>query len=196
MFAGIAAIAVRRRSAEGEEREQLRLLLRVALVVGVAFVACLVGSLATPGVFDAGAFAAIVSLAFLAATMAVAILRHRLYELDVFVNRALVFSALTALLGGLYVAAVLGVGSALGQDVQFGAALLATALVAVVFQPLRERVQRGVSRLLHGQRDEPYAAISTLGRRLGEAMAPTRVLPVMVETIGEALRLPYVAGAP
>ena len=38
-----------------------------------------------------------------------------------------------------------------------------------------------------------YAAISTLGRRLGEAMAPTRVLPVMVETIGDGLRLPYVA---
>jgi signal transduction histidine kinase len=111
----------------------------------------------------------------------------------VFVNRALVFSALTVVLGGVYVAAVLGIGRLLGQDVQFGIALLATGLVAVAFQPLRDRVQRGVSRLLHGQRDEPYAAISTLGRRLGEAMAPTRVLPVMVETIADALRLPYVA---
>ena len=193
MFAGIAAVAVRRRSAEGEAREQLRLLLRAALVVGAAFVACLIGSLATPGAFDVGAFVAVVSLAFLAATMAVAILRHRLYGLDVFVNRALVFSALTGLLGGLYVAAVLGVGSALGQDVGLGAALIATALIAVAFQPLRDRVQRDVNRLLHGRRDEPYAAISTLGRRLGEAMAPTRVLPVMVETIGDELRLPYVA---
>jgi two-component system, NarL family, sensor kinase len=193
MFAGIAAIAVRRRSAEGETREQLRLLLRAALVVVVAFVACLIGALATPAAFDVGAFAAVVSLAFLAAAMAVAILRHRLYGLDVFVNRALVFSALTVVLGGVYVAAVLGVGSALGQDVQFGAALIATALVAVAFQPLRDRVQRAVSRLLHGRRDEPYAAISTLGRRLGEAMAPARVLPVMVETIGDELRLPYVA---
>ena len=193
MFAGIAAVAVRRRSAEGEMREQLQLLLRAALVVGAAFVACLIGSFATPAAFDVGAVAAIVSLAFLAATMAVAILRHRLYGLDVFVNRALVFSALTALLGGLYVAAVLGVGSALGQDVQFGAALIATALVAVAFHPLRDRLQRTVSRLLHGRRDEPYVAIATLGRRLGEAMAPTRVLPVMVETIGDELRLPYVA---
>jgi signal transduction histidine kinase len=193
MFAGVAAIVVRRRSAHGEEREQLQLLLRAALVVVVAFVACLIGSLATPAAFDVGAFAAIVSLAFLAATMAVAILRHRLYGLDVFVNRALVFSVLTAVLGGLYVAAVLGVGHLLDQDVQFGIALVATGLVAVAFQPLRERVQRAVSRLLHGRRDEPYAAISTLGRRLGEAMAPTRVLPVMVETIGDELRLPYVA---
>jgi two-component system, NarL family, sensor kinase len=193
MFAGIAAIVVRRRTAQGEVREQLRLLLRSGLVVGSGFVACLIGAFATPAAFDVGAFVAIISLTVLAGTMAVAILRHRLYGLDVYVNRALVFSALTAVLGGLYVAAVLGVGRLLGQDVQFGIALLATGVVAVAFQPLRDRVQRGVSRLLHGQRDEPYAAISTLGRRLGEAMAPTRVLPVMVETIADALRLPYVA---
>ena len=98
------------------------------------------------------------------------------------------------MLGGLYVAAVLGIGrAARTRTSSSGIALLATGLVAVAFQPLRDRVQRGVSRLLHGQRDEPYAAISTLGRRLGESMAPTRVLPVMVETIAEALRLPYVA---
>jgi len=193
MFAGIAAISTRLRTAEGEAREQLRLLRRSSIVVGAGFVACLIGSFAAPAAFDVGAFVAIVSLTVLAATMAVAILRHRLYGLDVFVNRALVFAALTAVLGGIYVAAVLGVGRLLGQDVQFGIALLATGVVAVAFQPLRDHLQRGVSRLLHGQRDEPYAAISTLGRRLGEAMAPTRVLPVMVETIAEALRLPYVA---
>jgi signal transduction histidine kinase len=192
-IAGIVALARRRPSADGETREQLQLLFRAALLVVLGFVACLIGSFAAPSAFDIGAFVAIVSLAVLAATMAVAILRHRLYGLDVFVNRALVFSALTVVLGGVYVAAVLGIGRLLGQDVQFGIALLATGLVAVAFQPLRDRVQRGVSRLLHGQRDEPYAAISTLGRRLGEAMAPTQVLPVMVETIADALRLPYVA---
>jgi two-component system NarL family sensor kinase len=192
-IAGIVALARRRRSADGETREQLRLLFRAALLVVLGFVACLIGSFAAPTAFDIGAYVAIVSLAVLAATMAMAILRHRLYGLDVFVNRALVFSALTVVLGGVYVAAVLGIGRLLGQDVQFGIALLATGLVAVAFQPLRDRVQRGVSRLLHGQRDEPYAAISTLGRRLGEAMAPTQVLPVMVETIADALRLPYVA---
>jgi two-component system NarL family sensor kinase len=88
---------------------------------------------------------------------------------------------------------VLAAGRLLGQDVGLGVALPATALVAVAFQPLRKRLQRSVNRLLHGYRDETYAAISTLGRRLGEAMAPTRVLPVMVETIADALRLPYVA---
>ena len=53
--------------------------------------------------------------------------------------------------------------------------------------------RRGVKDLCYGQRDEPYSAISTLGRRLGDTLAPDEVLPVIVETIAEALRVPYVA---
>jgi two-component system NarL family sensor kinase len=191
--AGIAAIVARRRSATAEMREQLQLLLRAALVVALGFLACAVGSLVSSTALDFGAYLAVSSLAVLAAAMAVAILRHRLYGLDVYVDRALVLSGLTVALGGLYVAAVLGMGRLLGQEVQLGIALPATALVVVAFQPLRDRLQRSVNRLLHGQRDEPYAAISTLGRRLGAAMPAEHVLPVMVETIADALRLPYVA---
>jgi two-component system NarL family sensor kinase len=190
---GIAALLVRRRTADPETLEQLRLLLRATVVVTFAFLACLVGSFLTPGAFDFGATLFWLSLAFLAGTMAVAILRFRLYGLDVYVNRALVYAGLTLALGGLYVGAVLGFSRMLGADVNLGVALPATALVAVAFNPLRDRLQRSVNRLLHGRRDEPYAAISTLGRRLGEAMAPGEVLPAMVETIAESLRLPYVA---
>ena len=50
--------------------------------------------------------------------------------------------------------------------------------------------------MLHGQRDEPYTAISTLGRRRGDAIEPAQILPVIVKTIAEALRLPYVAVEP
>jgi signal transduction histidine kinase len=192
-IAGVAAIVVRRRTAEGEAREQLQLVGRAALVVFAAFLACAIGSVVAPAAFDVGGIAAVVSLTVLAATMGVAIVRHRLYGLDVYVNRALVLSGMTLVLGGLYVAAVLAVAGVLGQEVKLGVALPATALVAVAFQPVRDRLQRSVNRLLHGQRDEPYAAISGLGRRLGEAMAPAQVLPVMVQTIAEALRLPYVA---
>jgi signal transduction histidine kinase len=125
--------------------------------------------------------------------MAVAILRYRLYGLDVYINRALVLTGLSLLLGSAYVAAVVVAGRLLGQPVELGIALPATALVAVAFHPVRDWLQRRVNRLLHGQRDEPYAAISTLGRRLGEAMAPSAVLPVMADTIADSLRLPYVA---
>ena len=192
-LAGIAAIAARRRLAKGEAREQLRLLERAAAVVALTFSACAIGSLLAPTAFDVGAVAALTSLSILALTMGVAILRHRLYGLDVYVDRALVLSGTTLVLGLLYVGAVVLASSLLGQDVHLGVALPATALVAIAFYPVRDRLQRSVNRLLHGQRDEPYAAISQLGRRLGDAIEPAQVLPVMAETIADALRLPYVA---
>ena len=192
--AGIAAIVVRRRSADGEVREQLRLLLAPpSWWLSASSPASSPASLRRRRSTSARA-AAVGSLAVLSATMAVAILRHRLYGLDVYVNRALVS-------GGRHGAARRPLrrrgarrrARYSDRTCHFGVALPATALVAIAFQPVRDRLQRRVNRLLYGQRDEPYAAISTLGRRLGETMAPADVLPVMVETIADALRLPYVA---
>jgi signal transduction histidine kinase len=71
--------------------------------------------------------------------------------------------------------------------------LVATGLVAVLFQPLRERVQRGVNRLLYGARDEPYDVLANLGRRLENAHDPEAVLPTIAETVRDALKLPYAA---
>ena len=76
--AGVAALFVRRRTATGEVREQLRLLARATVVLTLAFTACLIGSFVAPRALDVGATAAFLSLGFLAGTMAVAILRHRL----------------------------------------------------------------------------------------------------------------------
>ena len=126
-MAGIAAIAARRRVAEGEAREQLRLLERAAAVVALAFIACTVGSFLAPTAFDVGAIAALMSLSVLAAAMAVAILRHRLYGLDVYVDRALVLSGTTRRARQPYVGAVVLAGRLLGQDVRLGVALPATA---------------------------------------------------------------------
>jgi signal transduction histidine kinase len=69
----------------------------------------------------------------------------------------------------------------------------ATGLVAVLFQPIRERLQQVVNRLTYGERDDPVAVLTRLGRRLETALAPDAALPTMVETVAQALRLPYVA---
>ena len=80
---------------------------------------------------------------------------------------------------------------ALGSLVQAqgnpGLSLLATGLIAVLFQPLRSRLQRGVNRLMFGERDDPYAALSQLGRRLGATLAPEAILPTLVETVARTL---------
>src|SRR5439155_15380408 len=74
-----------------------------------------------------------------------------------------------------------------------GIALLATGLIAVLFQPLRTRLQRMINRLMYGERDDPYAVLSRLGSRLEATLAPEAILPTLVETVGQALKLPYVA---
>ena len=56
-----------------------------------------------------------------------------------------------------------------------------TGLVAVLFQPLRERLQRVINRLIYGERDEPYTVVTRLSQRLAVALAPDAVLPTLVE---------------
>ena len=86
-----------------------------------------------------------------------------------------------------------GWGVLLGARGSLWLALLATALVAVLFQPLRERIQSAVDRLVYGERRDPYRVISALGQRLEAAIEPEAVLPAIVETVVQALKLPYVA---
>ena len=123
----------------------------------------------------------------------IAILRYRLYDIDVVINRTLVYGALTSCVVGIYVLAVVALGALFQAHGSIAVSLLATGLVAVLFQPLRSRLQRGVNRLMYGERDDPYAVISRLGRRLEAALAPDTVLPTLVETIAQALKLPYAA---
>jgi signal transduction histidine kinase len=126
-------------------------------------------------------------------TLAMAILRYRLFDIDTLINRTLVYGALSACVVGLY-ALIVGGASALFQSrANLLISLLATGVVAVLFQPLRERVQRWVNRLLYGEREEPYAVLSTLGRRLEGALSPDETLPAIVETVAQALKLPYAA---
>ena len=123
----------------------------------------------------------------------IAILRYRLWDIDVIISRTLVYTALSACVIGLYVLVVVGLGSLLQAQGNILLSLLATGLIALLFQPLRQRLQQVVNRLMYGERDEPYRVISRLGQRLGATLAPNEVLPTIVETVAQALKLPYVA---
>jgi two-component system NarL family sensor kinase len=125
--------------------------------------------------------------------LAIAILRYRLFDIDVLINRTLVYGILTASVVGIYVLVVSVLGTLLHTYGSFLNSLLATGLVAVLFQPLRARLQRMIDRLMYGERDDPYAVLSRLGSRLEATLAPEAVLPTIVETVAQALKLPYVA---
>ncbi len=126
-------------------------------------------------------------------SLTIAITRYRLWDIDILINRTLVYAVLTAVVVAVY-ALVVGTLSALFQArANWLIALVATGLVAVLFQPLRDRLQRGVNRLLYGHRDEPLEVLSRLGQRMEDTVAPELVLPTLVETVAQALKLPYVA---
>ena len=123
----------------------------------------------------------------------IAILRSQLFDIDLIIKRTLVYGILTAFVIGVYVLVVGYLGALFHTGSNLVISLLATGLVAVLFQPLRELLQRGVNRLLYGQRDEPYRVISRLGQRLEATLAPDAVLSIIVETVAQTLKLPYAA---
>lgn len=126
-------------------------------------------------------------------SIGIALLRHRLFDVDALINRTLVYGALTACVVGLYILVVGYLGVLFRTGANLAISLLATGLVAVLFQPLRDRLQRGVNRLMYGERDDPYGVLSRLGQRLEATLAPEAVLPTIVQTVKESLKLPYAA---
>ena len=126
-------------------------------------------------------------------SIGIAILRSRLFDIDLIIKRTLVYGVLTVIIVGFYVLVVGYMGALFGTSGNLLISLVATGLVAVLFQPLRSLLQRGVNRLLYGQRDEPYTVITRLSQRLEVTLEPDAVLSTIVETVALALKLPYVA---
>jgi len=130
---------------------------------------------------------------FIAGTITISVLRYRLWDIDILINRTLVYGALTGTVVGAFVI-IVGFLSILFQSSgNTIIAVVATGLVALLFNPLRQRLQRSVNHVMYGDRDDPYVALSRLGRRLETSLAPEAVLPTVVTTVRETLKLPYVA---
>ncbi len=132
-------------------------------------------------------------LSLIPLSIGVAILHHHLWDIDFIINRTLVYGVLTASVVGLYVLLVGWLGFLIEARGNILLSLLATGLVAVLFAPARDRLQRGVNRLMYGERDDPYGVLSRLGKRLEGTLAPDAVLSTIVETVAQALKLPYAA---
>lgn len=190
IIAAVVSLIVRFRRSRRERRQQLKWFAYGAAIVGVSFPAAFI----LYGVArEEVEIAMAVGIAALPICAGIAILRYRLYEIDQLINRTLVYGGLTAMLVGLYAGTLELLSLAVHRRTSFWPAAAATAVVIVLAQPLRSRLQRHVNRLLYGDRDEPYAAISRLARRLETTLAPDAMLGAVVESIAQALRVPYVA---
>jgi hypothetical protein len=198
------SLVLRYRHSGAEVRQQIKWVAFAASLVGVAYLSTLaVGLLFAPeamsGVDEAPVWLAIlqdtVLLSYAGVPVAIgfAVLKYRLYDIDIIINRTLVYGVLTATVVAFYVLIVGSLGAVFRVRGDLGVSLVATGAVAVVFAPLRERVQRAVNRLMYGERDDPYAVLSRMGRRLEATVAPEAALTTIVETIAQALKTPYVA---
>lgn len=131
------------------------------------------------------------SLTAIPLTLTLAVLRHRLWDIDPLVKRTLVYLALSVSVIALYTFAVLYLSRLFQTKDNFVVSLLATAVVAVAFAPLKEWLQRFVNRLMKGRHDDPYAVLLELGSQLVQPLAPDAMLDAVAKTVKDALRLPY-----
>lgn len=184
LVAAVASLLVRFRRADGDARQQLKWL---AVGGGLVPVALLIDISGVPYVAE------VVAASAVPVTATMAILKYRLYDIDLFLNRSLVYATLTLLVVTGYVAVVSALDAVLTPRADWAPPVVAAGVIALVFQPLRVRIQRRASRLLYGDRDDPYTVLSSLGRRLAHSMDPGTVLSNIVEAVAEALQLPYAA---
>lgn len=195
VFGSMAAIAVRFRRSKGIERARMKWLVYAAILILIAGAFTLPywlsGNLANGLALELSIVLTNLVTLGIAVAVTIAIVGYRLYDIDVIINRTLVYSVMTGVIILIY-SLVVGTASVFfGSSGNWLLALVATGLVAVLFQPIRDRLQRGVNRLLYGQRDEPFEVLTRLGQSLEQSAANT-ALPTLVDTVAQALRLPYV----
>ncbi|MEU4605408.1 hypothetical protein AB0F43_20690 [Kribbella sp. NPDC023972] len=189
LIASAVSLVLRLRRARDDERRQLLWIASSAvfLAIGVVVILAVPRIQGETGTWLAGLP---LRLALLAVPLcvAVAVLRHRLLQIDLIVNRALMLAVATGLAATGYVFVVVVVGSAVGGGAGgFWPSLIATAVVAMAFQPLRRRVVRLADRLAFGAAAAPYEALADFSRRLGDKPDPTALLPAVAEAAARAV---------
>jgi signal transduction histidine kinase len=182
MLAGTSSLVVRLLRARGGERQQVKWVAYGAVIWSLGLSLNVLGPLEWRPLTS---FAYLLTLNAWTITIGLAILNHRLYDIDLVISRTLVFGALAMCITVVYIAGVTGVGALIGRRGEPGAdlllSLLATALVALLFQPLRTRVERLANRLVYGHRASPYEVLAEFSRGLASAPSLDKVLPRMAE---------------
>jgi signal transduction histidine kinase len=176
LVGSVASVVVRYRRGSSLQRHQLRWFLFALLLASIPFF--------LHGVNDfLSNLLVVLFVPLLPISIAIAVLRYRLYDIDVVINRAFVYGALAAFITAVYVGIVVGIGRLVesGGRPNLALSIVATAVVAVAFQPVRERVQRFANRLVYGERASPYEVMAGFADRMAGALSVDDVLPKMAE---------------
>jgi signal transduction histidine kinase len=185
LLVAAGSLVVRYRRGDAVVRQQIKWL----ALATVVFALCEVGNIALgdnplSGVLDAAGKLAVV------AAIGIAVLRHRLYDVDLAISRGLAYGWLAVVVTAVYVLLVVGVGTSLGNSGRPNLALsvAATIVVALISLPLRARLQELANRLVYGRRQAPYDSLTGFTRRLADRYAVGDVLPAIAAALGEGLR--------
>lgn len=194
LLGAFASVMVRYRRSRGVQRQQIKWLLYAAGLILVALVIMLALWLVIPEsaiLVEAGIMLNSGGVTLIIVVIGIAILRHNLWDVDTVINRTLVYGLLTLIVIGMYVLVVSFLSVLFDSD-NLLFSLMATGLVAVSFQSLRDAVQTRVSRLLFGQRDDPYRVVQKLSAQLEPLTVVQDILPLITSNIAVSLQLPYV----
>jgi signal transduction histidine kinase len=177
LLLSVVSVVFRYRRSTGQERVQLKWFVSTAIVTAVTF---------SIGVFfDNAVVSAITSIALLGlwAAIGIAMVKHNLYDIDVILNKTIAYGALAVIITAVYVVVVVVVGAVIG--VTEGLSLVATAVVAVAFQPIRRRAQHFANRLVYGERATPYEVLSRFSEQVGETYSGEDIHVRMVRLLAE-----------
>ena len=190
-LAAIASVVFRYLRARAVEREQLKWLVYAGALIVIAQLAGLMAAkIMGPGNASTNLQNALSNgaVALIPIAIGIAIFRYRLYDIDVVINKTLVYGALAAFITAVYVAIVVGLGSLVAQHgarAGFWLSIAATAVVAVAFQPVRARVQHLANRLVYGRRATPYEVLAQFAERTAGTYATEELLPRMARILAE-----------
>ncbi len=194
LLASAVSVLVRFRRSSGVERVQIKWLLYAVAFIASSYAFAIVASLlkgddsADPTWLLIVQNVTLVSFSLIPITIGIAITRHGLYGIDSLISRTLLVGALGLFITGVYVGIVVGIGTLIGQrHPSVWLSVIATALVAVAFQPAREWLKRGVNRLVYGARATPYEVLSNFASSMAGRYTTGELLPRIAQTVSECL---------
>jgi signal transduction histidine kinase len=184
----VVSVIARFRRAQSQARQQLRWLAIVGILCATLLVVAIAaGVLGLDRIGDPFGVAFLLLLVVgLPGSAAIALLKHHLYGIEVVANRSIVYGSMAAIISVIYAVVVAGVGATVGSGDRPNvvAAVAATAIAAVVFQPARRRAQILADRLVYGDRASPYELVATFTERLDDASLH-EVLPRMTALVAD-----------
>jgi signal transduction histidine kinase len=187
----VASVFVRRRGAGAELRQQLAWLGYVGVMTALWAAVLTLAILIMPGGNGwlgtlIWSFLILTPVVGIPLACAVAVLRYRLYDLDVVVKKTVVAGVVAAAFTAIYALVVVGVGAVTGHAGSSALTFAAAALAAVVLQPVRARAGLLADRLVYGRRASPYEVLSEFAGRIAGTYSTEQVLPAMARMLAEA----------